>query len=748
MMVSVAVATSAMLPMVAAAQENAAQESAANESAVQESAAIPPKRQGLEEIVVTATKTGATAAQKTPLAMTVLSRVQLEDSGVINVTDLAQKVPSITVPMVTIIPQIYIRGVGSSNSNNGSDPDVTTQLDGVYIARPFAQLMDFIDIDRVEVLRGPQGTLYGRNAVGGTFNIISRKPSDRLEGELALTGGTYALVQTQAYASGPIKPGMIQLSLSGNYIRHNGYVENIAPGGEDLGTAGRGGVRAQLRFMPTASIEAITRLDWAKSDERPDNFDHILKPLNGATLANSIIGDYRKAAIDAPQEAHSHFGGVAQEINVKFNEQLALKSLTAYRHSQFNQTLDSDFTELPLVFGAQSDKSDQLSQELDLNATVENFKGVGGVYFIGENEDSFVLAAAPPSPTTPAANSFVSTATPRAKARSWAVFAQGTYRFWKQWGLTLGARYTKDHKTLDSTITRESLNPATPGASFPNFPVDTHTEQEWSAVTPKAGIDWQFARNAMAYVSATRGYKSGGTNYATTDPQSLSFAPEKLWAYEGGLKSDWLERRLRVNVTGFVYDYTDLQVQSGIRPGVIAINNAATANLKGVELEVSAKPTPGLLLSANYAFLDATYGSFPAAAVGQALVPYVSTSPRYNAPTFDASGNQMTAAPRHTFSASAEYNFFLDAGILFLRGEYYRRSKTSYDPTNADIMFEPAYDLFNVALGFHLDRWSVLVLAKNIGNAQYLIQRSGAGMVPAGLAGPPRTITAQVSYQF
>src|SRR6266849_3943976 len=208
-------------------------------AAAQDSAAAPPV-QKLEEIVVTATKTGTTVVQKTPLAITVLSGDQLEASGVLNVRDLAQYVPNLSVPMITIVPVIYIRGIGSSNVNNGSDPDVTTQLDGVYIARPFAQLMDFIDVDRIEVLRGPQGTLYGRNAVGGTFNIISRKPSDRLEGDLALTGGSYALVQTQAYASGPIIPGLLQASISGNFIRHNGYTDNITPGAQDVGTADRG----------------------------------------------------------------------------------------------------------------------------------------------------------------------------------------------------------------------------------------------------------------------------------------------------------------------------------------------------------------------------------------------------------------------------------------------------------------------------------------------------------------------------
>src|ERR1700733_3007107 len=230
---------------------------------------------GLEEIVVTATKTGETQLQKTPLAISAFSADQLNNSVVNNVRDLVSLTPSLNVSQATASAQIYIRGIGSNNVFNGSDPDVTVQSDGVYIARAFSQFSDFIDVDRVEVLRGPQGTLYGRNAVGGTINIISRLPSDEFEAKALVAGGTYDQGQAQGYVSGPLVPDLLQGSLSANYLRHDGYVENVVPGQPDVGNANRGGVRGQLRFAPGEVLEATTRLDWSKTDENMDAYSHL-----------------------------------------------------------------------------------------------------------------------------------------------------------------------------------------------------------------------------------------------------------------------------------------------------------------------------------------------------------------------------------------------------------------------------------------------------------------------------------------
>lgn len=711
---------------------------------------------GIQDIVVTATRTGETALQKTPLAVTVFSAADLSGSQVNNVKDLVALTPGLNVSQVTASAQIYIRGIGSSNVNNGSDPDVTVQVDGVYLARAFAQFSDFIDVERVEVLRGPQGTLYGRNAVGGTINVLSRKPSDQFQAKAILTGGTFDLLQGQAYVSGPLVPGKLQASITGNYIRQDDFIDNISGSGPSgVGNANRGGLRGQLRFTPTDDLELITRADWSKAGERFDSFDHLLAPIAFAPIASGTVGDYTKVSINERQKLHSRFWGVSEEINLGLTDQLSLKSLTAYRDSRYDLVNDTDATEVAVNRGYFDDRSKQFSQEFNLGITAENFKGVLGVYYFRERQASVYGGIVAPSIVTPAANSLLNEVAPRVRTVSKAVFAQGTYKITDDLSATFGLRYTQDEKTFDQYYTRTSLNPANLGASFPGFPfIVNNLKQKFDAFTPKFGVDYQITPTAMIYASATRGFKSGGVNSTSNNPLTLTFAPESIWSYEGGIKSDWFDRRLRVNITAFKYDYKDLQVQSLVSAGVLAINNAASASVKGLEIETVARPVSNLTLSANYALLDAEYRRFSNASVPNALVPFLANDPRFRPAvpgvrpaTYEASGNRLNAAPKSSISASAQFDQDLAGGTAFIRGEYYWQSRVHYDPSNAAILSQRPYDLVNLSAGFNNEDagWSARIIAKNVTQTRYLIAISGSGIVPAGLAGAPRTVALQLS---
>jgi iron complex outermembrane receptor protein len=190
----------------------------------------------IEPITVTAQRTGAQDVQRVPIAITVFTGGDLSKNVSNDIRDLAARAPNLTISQVLTSAQIYIRGIGSNNIAPGSDPDVTEQIDGVYIARPSAQLQDFIDVERVEILRGPQGTLYGRNAVGGTLNVISRLPTDEFVATNVLTAGNYTLIQDQAYVSGALLPGEVQASIAANYQSHDPYFHNIVPAGNPSAT--------------------------------------------------------------------------------------------------------------------------------------------------------------------------------------------------------------------------------------------------------------------------------------------------------------------------------------------------------------------------------------------------------------------------------------------------------------------------------------------------------------------------------
>ena len=296
---------------------------------------------GISDIVVTATRTGETKLQRTPVAISVLSGDTLSSRAAVNVKDLVTLTPNMSVGQTTANAQIYIRGIGSNNVFTGSDPSVTVQSDGVYIARAYSQFSDFVDIERIEVLRGPQGTLYGRNSIGGTINLISKKPSDDFRGKVQLTAGNYGLFQGQAYVSGAIVPRKVQASIAANYIRHTAYVDNIVPGRPDIGAANRGALRGQLRIAPTDSLEFITRADWSRGDERIDAYAHILAPVAAAPLASSTVGNLRKVALDNPPRNRTRGHGISQEINFDLSSVFQLKSLTDLPPAEWPRDYDS-----------------------------------------------------------------------------------------------------------------------------------------------------------------------------------------------------------------------------------------------------------------------------------------------------------------------------------------------------------------------------------------------------------------------
>jgi iron complex outermembrane recepter protein len=684
----------------------------------------------LEEIVVSATKTGLTRLQDTPMAITAFDADQLAKSGVNNVKDLVEFAPGLNIAQAQVNAQISIRGIGSSNIYAGSDPDVTMQVDGVYIARPAAQFADFVDIDRIEVLRGPQGTLYGRNAVGGTINVISRTPGDEFQAEQALTLGNYATVQEQAYVSGPLIPEKLQGSLSINYLRHDAYIENVVPGGHDINTGNEGGLRGQLRYEPSDHVVATTRFDLSLLSEYFPSYTTTLAPVAGAPLQNSVVGDYRKVAINTPQYTNNRTGGVAEDIRWDIDSHLSLTSITAYRFSNYRLTKDNDGTELNSSVGVQVDHETSGQQEFDLNARYGAFEGVSGIFLFTEHDPAQFQTITPTG---------LAVYLPTINTRSGAIFAQGTYHVTSQLGLTAGLRYTDEKKTGYWNF----HNYKEPGDTVTAAFIPNSNAQYYHATTPKFGIDWKAMPNMLLYVSATEGYKSGGMNYVATSVLAETFEPEKIWSYELGAKTDWLDRRLRLNLSAFKYNYTNLQVQALLQPGLTTITNAATADVKGVEFELTAKPIPSLTLAASGSWLDARYVSFPRASVPAPAKPFVIGSPLYNATlgTYDAADNYLNNAPRRSLALSAEYNHLLpSSAATFIRGESYWQDKVFFDPTNTGIYRQGPYSLYNASLGYVSAnaQWRAEMFGKNLLNKQYLTVISAVATA-GGAPGPPRT---------
>jgi iron complex outermembrane recepter protein len=680
----------------------------------------------LEEVVVTATKTGETTVQRTPIAISAFGAGQLEQSGIVNVKQLSGYVPNLSISQSTTYAEIFIRGIGSTNIYGGSDPSVTVQVDGVYLGRPYAQFAEFLDVARVEVLRGPQGTLYGRNATGGTINVVSKTPGDHFEAQGELQTGSYRLVDAKGYVSGPIAPGKLDGSLALSYTRHDPYIENIIPTGSDISNANHWGGRAQLRFTPSETVSLTTRADYSRAQEHTTSYSKLVAPSGPVT--DAILGDYSKVALNLPNNDDVRTWGIAEEIAVDLGHGLSLRSITAYRNNRNRVDIDSDDTERSITSVHQGEDQDQFSTEATLVGNLERLTFVLGGYYLHENVDTNVRVNVFGAGV---ARQFL----PSTSTDAIAGFAQGTYNLTDTLSVTLGARYTSEQKSIDQAVYLYLL-PNTPLGA----PIVFSDETSFTAFTPKASVQWQPTPNVMTYLSATRGFKSGGFNFSSTDPATAGFDPETVWSYEAGAKTEWFDHRLRVNLTGFIYEYNNLQQFLATAPGVAVIANAASARVRGLELEILARPGWDLELGANFAYLDATYTNYPSAPVPQTLGPF----------SVDATGNTLAYAPPYNVSLFGKKSWSVAADkTAFVRGEYLWIDKQYGEPTNYYLQAIPAHGIVNLTAGVISDKgWEVDVWLRNATDEEYLIGTQDAGATFSGMPGPPRTVGVRLSMKY
>lgn len=575
----------------------------------------------------------------------------------------------------------------------------------------------FLDVAQVEVLRGPQGTLYGRNAIGGTINITSRLPTDQFYAMVEGMGGNYGLGEFQGVASGPLVAGKVDASVAASYIRHDPYVENVFAGHSGENGENQGAARAQVRLRLSPQLEAITRVDGSDENDTMGKGNVPFTPIDA--LTRSIIGDFHRIDMNTAANTLVRQGGIAEEVDFKPSGEFHLKSLTAYRSDSVRELADPDGTDENAIATHIAEHDHQFSQEFDATGLWGALKYVSGVYYIHEitESDNFVvnnLAHAEPIYL------------PKTVDSAWAVFSQGDYSLTDRLTVTVGARYTRESKSFDQHSDEISL---LTGATLPTYPViygDTH---HYDALTPKFGLSYTLP-SVMLYASATRGFKSGGFNFSSNFP-GQGYGPEKLWSYEAGLKSDLFHHVLRVDLTGFYYDYKDLQVQNFIVPGTVDITNAASATDKGVELETIWEPIPRLLLGANAGWLDARYDKYVEGAN-------------------DYSHNYLNDAPPFTVNVSAKYSWLLAAGSLSGEVHYAAFGETYYAADNQPLHEQAGYGLLGASLGFRPgdDRWQVSLWGENLTDKQYVTYLATIGPFTAGLPGNPRTYGVKVDYNW
>jgi iron complex outermembrane receptor protein len=732
----------------------------------------------IEEVVVTATKTGATNLQKTPLAVAVVSDGALKASQATSMRDLPSLVSGLKISTSNIFTTVYVRGVGGRQAGEG---DVSIYTDGVYISANTAVLgFQFNDIDRVEVIKGPQGTLFGRNSNGGAINFVSKAPSNEFKLQNTLTVGNYNLIEDSFYMSGPLIRDKLQASLAVNRLKRDGYIENIVPGSPDLMDGDRWGVRGQLRWQITDKLVDTLRLDGEIANEHPASQATLLAPVKFNSVANAIVGNFHYAATNDYVFNREQTYGASNELNWTINDNLSLKSITAYRTDKTHNASDADSTEDVTNFGGVTAWKDgvfdnlnlgamdawaqQFSQEFNLLHNFGPLSGVVGVYYFDERVHQIgstiairPLMDTPPGSSTAAAR-VGSPRDTRVPVTSKAVYFQETYHITPRLGLNLGARYTEERKVLDTLNYSWNMLTGAVTLLFDKRGPD-RAVRNYHALTPKVGIDWQITDDAFVYASATNGFKSGGfVSSARALGPGNEFGPETLWSYEIGAKTDWLDHRLRVNLTSFRTDWTGLQFSATIsqNPPISGTFNAAAATINGFEADITAKPTPTITLTANATLLDGKYDSFPGNVMSSVLASFLpGADPRLKGGNYDASGRTLVSAPKVSAVFVAQKDFELsDGSQVFVRGEYQYTSETFFDPSNIPIMSQPAFSLYNASLGYSMagGHWQAVLWGKNLADEQYLLGTAVGGStysphVTAPI-GAPRTFGVRLNYTY
>jgi iron complex outermembrane receptor protein len=738
----------------------------------------------LEEVLVSAQKTSQTL-QDVPISISAFGRDTIQQWDLSDVYRIEALTPGLGASSFSLgQPQLYIRGIGSNEDGAGGDPSVSVYLDGVYIARPSANTLAFNDIERIEVLRGPQGTLYGKNAVGGVINVISRQPSAQEETELELSLGELDLNRLKFRTNMPLSDRLFT-SFSFLSDSRSGYVLNKTSG-NDLHNVNDQAARWQMRLDFADDSELIVALDVDHADR-----------LGSARRASGRITELSSgASLDAqsmypenPYEVSADIDGyqkrLASGARIELNHRVdayTFTSLTGLRQSHYRWLEDLDGTLTANTYGFSSssvnnrvdEQAEQYSQEFRLSFDADRYSWVSGFYALKEhthrNEDfeffsvfglpvpftNFLLDGSG-APLDVDMNGLIDAGDQvlywgpgssvregfdqHNDTRSVALFGQFNYWFAEETQATLGLRYSHERKVFANRGYTSSLGVVD---LFIAEPFDIETEKSWDAATYRLAVSHYLSEALNVYVSYDRGFKSGGFQgqSGSGETAALAFDPEYANNLELGAKSQWFEDRLRLNLSLYYIDYTDMQVLQYLTVGASRIavtENAGEAISQGVELEYEWQPLRQFSLSGSYAYNDAHFTDL-AVSDGEGG-------------SIDLSGGRLRNAPFHSFSAMAAYTHNLSSqGNVAYGLSYNFRSKTYQDLFNYELNALKARNLVDVFVRWDSseDNLSLALWIKNLGDQFYRIHSfdEAGGKVSLGLAGLPRQAGMTLTARF
>ncbi len=684
--------------------------------------------QASDVIIVTAQKRSQDI-QDVPVAVTALPGDALQSQGVTDVMDLNALAPSLQVKTDdnAANPKIFIRGIGLNDFNPNTASAVAIYSDGVYIGSPLAQMGAFFDLDRVEVLRGPQGTLYGRNTTGGAINLITRKPGKKFEADAYVERGSFENTTIEAGVGGPLPYDKIAYRASATYVTNDGYTLNRLTGnrGND---ADRLSARFQVAWTPSDTFDALFQLRYGRSNDGsiwaynrsllpqtpaatgPDGFCAPAFYTSGQctdlagyanTSTNLYQGDYH---LEGKDNVETY--GASSTLTWDLGG-MSLISVTGFDHAERDDIEDTDAGPNDIITARYRANQWAASQELRLQSNGEaTLNWVVGIYLAHDklNTNSYYdvfRVANSGDPNTDLPQGIGVFGWPYTQeTESYAAFGQVDYKFTEKLTGTIGLRYSADDKDFHYNSTYAS-NVGDP--TFNIFPT-VDNSKTFDSVSGRLGLQYAVNDDINVYASYNRGYKSGGFfGGQTTDPAAIApYDDEIVNAYEVGLKSQLFGRMLTANFAAFYYDYEDLQVYTLIvdpntNLTVQNFTNASNAEVSGLEVELASSPIDGLDLSLGASFLDASYEDFQSAGD-------------------DYSGNTLPNAPDVSLNGTARYEWPFAGGNASAQADVIYRTKVFYDTRNVERLSDGERTFVNLRFGWKPDasNWEAGIFGRNV----------------------------------
>ena len=688
----------------------------------------------IQTVVVTAERR-STPLQKMPLSIQAFTADSLEKTGTSSNMDLQMQVPGMVMSNALGAGHIYIRGIGNDTIGSGVvEGGVAVYIDGVYQSRPIGAGFSFVDVERVEVLKGPQGTLYGKNATGGAVNIISKLPAREHEGQIDAQFGSFNQMILRGTVSGPLSEGVAYGRLSAVINKDDGYTNNIF-----LNKRGNNNdiqaVRGALELTPSANLNVVINAHSMASNLAP-----LWKSRN--TLISRAYSVYNAEWIPDPfivkhdiqSDIENKQSGVSATIKYEM-DWARLTSVTAVRKDQwFLKNWDPDYTEVALIqsggvpnYPGTLEDTKFYSQDFTLASKTNGpLQWTGLATFTKQEIDFRTVINLPLSKVT-------SYAVGDMPSSAMGIGGQVSYSFPNDITLTAGTRYSKESKANNETY-------------FVNGAVAARQNEEktWTAWTPKLVAEYSPTKSVMFYTSATKGFKSGGYNTSTINP---AWNPEQTLNLEAGMKSTWLGGKLRVNAALFDIKYDQLQLSYTSRTpaGVLTTitTNAAKAKSQGFELDLVAKPISNFQVSGGLQVLKARFDE------------YLTINPLQ--PTLgliDRSGNPLLRAPDLTFNVGLQYKWpsAFEGKSVTLRADGYHRTKIYFSAFKDTLASDDTLDLWNAQLSFESTGNSGMygaVFVKNLTDKHYWsFAPVGSTAGYGGLMAPPRTFGVQIGYRY